>query len=94
MVENYFFEMNIVIHELSRILVKGGRVYMVNDNVQYLGEEVPVDLILSDFAQSADLHIEFVWVLPKGKGNSSQQMGQYGRNEIRKCIYVWTKPRK
>ena len=93
MVENYFFEMNIVIHELSRILSKGGRVYMVNDNVQYLGEEVPVDLILSDFAQRAGMQIEFIWVLPKGKGNSSQQMGQYGRNEIRKCVYVWSKPR-
>jgi DNA modification methylase len=92
MVENYFFEMNIVIHELSRILSKQGRVYMVNDNVQYLGEEVPVDLILSDFAQRAGMDIEFIWVLPKGKGNSSQQMGQYGRNEIRKCVYVWSKP--
>lgn len=91
MVENYFFEMNIVIHELARLLSPGGRVYMVNDNVQYIGEEIPVDLILSDFARSAGMQTEYIWVLPKGKGNSSQQMGQFGRNEIRKCIYVWTK---
>lgn len=91
MVENYFFEMNIVIHELSRVLSAGGRVYMVNDNVQYLGEEVPVDLILSDFAENTGLRVERIWILPKGKGNSSQQMGRYGRNEIRKCVYVWEK---
>lgn len=91
MVENYFFEMNIIIHELARILSPGGHVYMVNDNVQYMGEEVPVDLILSDFAESAGLQVECIWILPRGKGNSSQQMGQYGRNEIRKCVYVWSK---
>jgi hypothetical protein len=67
---------------------------MVNDNVQYVGEEVPVDLILSDFAASAGLRVERIWVLPKGKGNSSQQMGLHGRNEIRKCVYVWSKPAK
>lgn len=94
MVENYFFEMNLVIHELSRVLAPGGYFIMVNDNVQYYGEEVPVDLILSDFAVSNGLSIENIWVLPRGKGNSSQQMGVHGRNEIRKCVYVWSKPRK
>lgn len=92
LVENYFFEMNFVIHELARVLVPGGHVVMVNDNVQYIGEEVPVDLILSDFAANAGLTVENIWVLPKGKGNSSQQMGIHGRNELRKCVYVWSKP--
>ncbi len=92
LVENYFFEMNIVIHELSRVLKPGGYVVMVNDNVQYHGEEVPVDLILSEFAASSGLNVDHIWVLPRGKGNSSQQMGVHGRNEIRKCVYVWSKP--
>jgi hypothetical protein len=83
MVENYFLEMSFVIHELARIVVSGGHVVMVNDNVQYVGEEVPVDLILSDIAAQAGLHVDRIWVLPKGKGNSSQQMGIHGRNEIR-----------
>jgi hypothetical protein len=42
MVENYFFEMSFVIHELARVLAPGGHVVMVNDNVQYVGEEAPV----------------------------------------------------
>ncbi len=70
----------------------GGRVVMVNDNVQYHGEEIPVDLILSDFATGAGLIVDHIWVLSRGKGNSSQQMGAHGRNEIRKCVYVWSKP--
>ncbi len=91
MVEYYFYEMNVVIHELGRVLKKGGRIYMVNDNVQYNGEEVPVDLILSNFAERAGLTVKCIWVLPRGKGNSSQQMGLHGRKELRKCIYIWEK---
>ena len=50
---------------------------------------VPVDLILSDFAEAAGFDVEAIWVLPKGKGNSSQQMGLHGRQELRKCVYLW-----
>jgi len=64
---------------------------MINDNVRYHGEEVPVDLILSDFASSAGLEVDKIWVLPRGKGNSSQQMGAHGRQELRKCVYIWSK---
>jgi hypothetical protein len=92
MVESYFFEMNLVVHELARVLAPGGRIVMVNDNVQYHGEDVPVDLILSSFAVDAGLSVDSIWVLPRGKGNSSQQMGVHGRNELRKCVYVWSKP--
>ncbi len=91
MIANYFFEMNIVVREFARVLRKGGRVVMVNDNVQYHGEEIPVDLILSEFADAAGLDTESIWVLGRGKGNSSQQMGVHGRNELRKCVYVWSK---
>lgn len=93
MVENYFFEMCLLIGEMARVLSPGGRVVMINDNVQYHGEAIPVDLILSEFAHALGLTVEDIWVLPRGKGNSSQQMGIHGRNEIRKCVYIWSKPR-
>jgi DNA modification methylase len=89
MVRNYFLESAVVIGELARVVRSGGRVVMVNDNVQYGGEEVPVDLILSDLAADAGFETECIWVLPRGKGNSSQQMGAHGRNELRKCVYLW-----
>ena len=91
MIRNYFFEMNLVISHCYRVLEPGGKMYMVNDNVQYTGIEVPVDLILSDFASKYGFEIEKIWVLPRGKGNASQQMGIHGRKEIRKCVYVWKK---
>jgi DNA repair protein RadC len=92
LVENYFAEMAVVVFELARVLKPGGRVLMVNDNVRYQGEEVPVDLILSDFAEASGLETDRIWVLPRGKGNSSQQMGKWGRVELRKCVYSWRKP--
>ncbi|HWB09720.1 MAG TPA: hypothetical protein VG826_10860 [Pirellulales bacterium] len=89
MVRNYFLESTVVLFELARIVSPGGRVVMVNDNVQYAGEEVPVDLILCALAEEAGFRTERIWVLERGKGNSSQQMGAHGRNELRKCAYVW-----
>lgn len=91
MVKNYFFEMCFVIFELYRTMKAKGIVYMVNDNVRYGGEEIPVDLILSDFARSAGFEVKSIWTLKVGKGNSSQQMGTHGRTELRKCVYVWQK---
>jgi len=89
MVRNYFLEMALVIFESARVLKPSAPFVMVNDNVRYMGAHIPVDLILSDFAQQAGFDVEVIWVLPRGKGNSSQQMGLHGREEVRKCVYVW-----
>ncbi len=91
MVRNYFLEMCFIIFEMQRILKPGGFVIMVNDNIRYGGEEVPADLILSSFAECFGLAVRKIWTLPRGKGNSSQQMGNHGRTELRKCVYVWEK---
>ena len=91
LIEGYFLEMAVIVAELGRIVRPGGSVVMVNDNVQYHGEEVPVDLILSDFAEQSGFVCDRISVLPRGKGNSSQQMHRFGRREIRKCVYRWTR---
>jgi hypothetical protein len=91
MVKNYFYEMCFIIFELYRVLKNTGTVIMINDNVRYGGEELPVDLILSEFAESFGFKIKKIWTLPVGKGNSSQQMGEHGRSELRKCVYIWEK---
>lgn len=91
LVHNYFYEMCFVIYELARILKPGGMIVMVNDNVRYAGEEIPVDLILSAMAESSGLTVKCIWTLERGKGNSSQQMGNHGRTELRKCVYIWEK---
>lgn len=91
MVKNYFYEMCFIIFELYRVMKSKGIVTMVNDNVRYGGEEIPVDLILSEFAEKFGFSIKKIWTLPVGKGNSSQQMGKHGRSELRKCVYIWEK---
>ena len=91
MIEGYFLEMAVVVSELGRIVRPGGIVVMVNDNVQYHGEELPVDLILSAFAEEAGFDCEHIWTLPRGKGNPSQQMRRFGRREQRKCVYWWVR---
>ncbi len=91
MVNNYFLEMVFVVYEMARLLKSGGKIVMVNDNVRYAGEEIPVDMILSDVAEQFGMRTKYIWVLARGKGNSSQQMGTHGRSELRKCVYVWEK---
>ncbi len=91
LVQNYFMEMAVVIAQLARVCKPGASVFMVNDNVQYHGQEVPVDLILSDLAGQCGFRTKAIWTLASGKGNASQQMGRFGRKELRKCVYWWVK---
>jgi len=91
MVRGYFYEMACVIQECSRVLKPGALLFMVNDNVRYSGISISVDMILSDFAEKLGFVVEHILVLPGDKGNSSQQMGNHGRDPLRKCVYVWRK---
>ena len=91
MVRGYFDEMACVIAECARVLKPNARLFMVNDNVRYAGASISVDMILSDIAEKLGFCIESILVLPSDKGNSSQQMGEHGREPLRKCVYVWRK---
>ncbi|MEN4010441.1 MAG: DNA methyltransferase [Bellilinea sp.] len=91
MVRGYFYEMACIIAECARVLRPNAPLIMVNDNVRYAGAGVSVDLILSWIAEKLGFFIESILVLPNGKGNSSQQMGEHGREALRKCVYVWRK---
>ena len=91
MVRGYFSEIACVIGECARVLKSKARLFMVNDNVRYAGVSIPVDMILSDIAQRLGFEVENILIVPGKKGNSSQQMGAYGRVPLRKCVYVWRK---
>ncbi|MGC8787485.1 MAG: site-specific DNA-methyltransferase [Anaerolineae bacterium] len=91
MVRGYFYEMACVIAECARVLKPNAMLFMVNDNVRYAGASISVDMILSDIAEKLGFYVESILVLPNGKGNSSQQMGEHGRKALRKCVYVWRK---
>lgn len=91
MVRGYFYEMACAILESARVLKRGAPLIMVNDNVRYAGASIPVDIILSEIAEQLGFEVNQILVLPNGKGNSSQQMGEHGREVLRKCVYIWRK---
>ena len=92
MVEQYFIELTFVFAEIFRTCRSGATVAFVNDNVRYGGEIVPVDLLTTNLAEQLGFEPLKVYVLPQRKGNSSQQMGKFGREALRKSITIWRKP--
>jgi len=91
MIRGYFEDMNLVIKQLAHYLRPGGLIALVVANARFEGELVPTDLILSELAELHGFKTEGVWVT-RYKGNSSQQMGRYGRIPVRESIVFWRKP--
>jgi hypothetical protein len=91
MLTGYFVDMQQVIGELARVLAPAARVAMVVDNVRFAGELMPVDLVLSEMAEEVGFRVEEI-IIARYKGNSSQQMGKYGRVPVRESIVIWRKP--
>ena len=92
MIDQYFTELTFVFAELYRVCAPGAHVAVVNDNVRYAGEIIPVDTLSTSLAEGAGFEPVMISVLPQRKGNSSQQMGKYGRAALRKSITIWRKP--
>lgn len=84
----YFVDMDKCIQQWGRVLATGGRVAMVVDNVRFQGELVPVDLVLSEIAERHGFVVEDI-IVARFKGNSSQQMGRYGRVPVRESVVIW-----
>ena len=88
MLTAYFVDMQKSIREWKEVLAPSARVAMVVDNVRFEGQVLPVDLILSEMAEGEGFAVEEI-IVARYKGNSSQQMGRYGRIPTRESIVVW-----
>ncbi|MDZ7261416.1 MAG: hypothetical protein ONB05_04850, partial [candidate division KSB1 bacterium] len=86
----YFIDMEKAIKEWSRILAPGAQVAIVVDNVRFEGELIPVDMVLSEMAETAGFEVKEI-LIARYKGNSSQQMKKYGRVPVRESIAIWRK---
>jgi hypothetical protein len=84
----YFVDMERVIRGLAEVCASGASVAMVVDNVRFEGEMVPTDLILCDIATRYGFETEEI-AIARYKGNSSQQMGRYGRLPVRESVLFW-----
>lgn len=90
MLTAYFVDMQKVIREWARVLAPHAQVAMVVDNVRFEGELVPVDLVLSEMAEEVGFIVKQILVA-RYKGNSSQQMGKFGRVPVRESVLIWQK---
>ncbi len=91
MIKGYFEDMNQVIKQLAQVCNPDARLAIIVGNARFAGELIPVDLLLSELAQNAGFKLDKI-VVTRYKGNSSQQMGKYGRVPVRESILFWTKP--
>lgn len=92
MLSAYFVDMQAVIEQWARVLAPGAKVAMVVDNVRFEGEVLPVDLVLSEMAEWVGFQVQRI-LIARYKGNSSQQMAEYGRLPVRESVAVWRKGR-
>ena len=90
MIKGYFEDMNLAIKQIAQISRPGAKVALVVANARFHGELIPVDLLLSDLAIEAGFEVERI-MITRYKGNSSQQMGRFGRVAVRESITVWTR---
>lgn len=90
MIKGYFEDMNQVLDQLAQVCRPGARVALVVANARFHGELIPVDLLLSELATDAGFEVECI-IVTRYKGNSSQQMGRFGRVAVRESIAIWRK---
>ena len=87
MITAYFVDMKKAIQEISKTLDKKAKIILVVNNVRFEGEMIPVDLILSEFAEQCGFKIKNILIV-RYKGNSSQQMKKYGLAPARESILI------
>ena len=93
LLNGYFEDIYLSLLEVGRVLKLGGRAAYVVGNVRHAGVMVPVDEILAEMAPQTGLTFDAAWVL-RLRGNSAQQMKQYGRQPSRETIVFFAKDKK
>ena len=85
MVCGYFEDMQELFKSFRRVMRKGGKIYFNVANSAYFGVEVPVDLIVSDIAESQGFVVQEIRKARDLK-TSPQQKGKVGK--LRESVIV------
>jgi site-specific DNA-methyltransferase (cytosine-N4-specific) len=90
MIEGYFLDLYLTLREVRRVCKKGARVAFVVGNAQYRGVSIPVDELTAEVGEQAGLKCEKL-IVARYRGNSAQQMAEYGRQPSRESVVVFRK---
>ncbi len=91
MIDGYFEDMYLVLHAARRQLRSGGKIAFVIGNVRFGGVITPVDEIAGAIGEMVGLRCTDILVARK-RGNSAQQMRDYGKEDSRESIVIWQCP--
>lgn len=90
MVEGYFEDMYACLKSLSSVIENGGKIAFVLGNVRFSGVSIPVDEIVAEIGEQAGLTVDKI-IVARYRGNSAQQMKEFGRVPARESIIIWRK---
>lgn len=93
MLAGYFIDMHLCLKECRRVVKDGGRIAFVVGNAQYRGVPLYVDRLLAEIGEGAGLHVEKI-IAVRLRGNSAQQMGEFGRKPSRESVVVFRHGKK
>jgi tRNA G10 N-methylase Trm11 len=93
MISGYFDDITTTLAEIDRVLKPGGVCALVVGNTRWGGVVVPVDHLLMLIAEEKGFIPEKI-IVTRLKGNSPQQMKQFGRIAVRESIVIFRKPTK
>jgi tRNA G10 N-methylase Trm11 len=87
MLSGYFLDMWFSLREAHRILRSGGYAAYVVGNARYKGVAIEVDTLVGELAENIGFAVDHVYVARR-RGNSAQQMKNYGRQPQRESVVV------
>lgn len=90
MIAGYFEDLYTTLEKTYSVLKKGGKCAFVVGNSRWGGVVVPVDHLLSHYAEEIGFKVEKILVT-RLKGNSPQQMRAFGKIPMRESIVILKK---
>ncbi len=90
MLEGYFLDMYLSLKEVQRVCRKEARIAYVLGNARYSGIPIPVDEIAAEIGEKVGLSCDKL-VVARYRGNSAQQMGNFGRMPSRETVIFFKK---
>lgn len=91
MLKGYFEDCYQNLVSSARLMKPGAPMAYVVGNARYSGVPIPVDEILARIGQQVGLKVEHILAV-RYRGNSAQQMGEYGRKPSRESVVIFQKP--